>query len=1085
MKSLLRFVGVIVCVGLIASLSSAQAVGDYGSAATNNAWNTASNWVVCVTGGTWSGATAASTAPTGTTNVWILNGHTVTLPASGNPLCNNLTVVSGGTLVSASVVTSPRYIRVYGSTVTNDGTLGGTSDGLGIGLYGGASQVLTFAGSGTTNVSRIQPQTSGQAVIFNANVGLNYAGSSGTGSTALYCANGDFTVTINSGKTVTLAPFAYVSANTSSGSSAGNAFFTLNINGTLITGANGHVNLNDIGPKFSKLVVGSTGTLQVGGNFYAYIGSDSITVNTGGAILTSTVGSMRLDSAVVKIDGSLTVNNTADFSISTYNAFGKGFVGGAGSFTLNGGATMKVGAAAGLDPASGPIQTTTRSLSTGASYAFVGTTAQVTGPDFPATVKDLTLADSGITISNPVALTGTLTLGGNNSYANLNNVSGHTGLTYSAKVAQATGFELPSALQYLTISNSNGVTLNSSVRVDSTLTFTAGKIITGTYTLTTDGAATISGAGVGKFVDGNVTRIVSAPGKITWPVGKDSVYSPVTLYGSSVTHSGGVSMAVLYKNVTPPAGSLNGATQVYNRYIHTVGDTSLQFNVDSVAVAFSAVDSIAGVYQSDLQVARWNGYYWVHLKVNAIDSTNRVITTSGNIGGGDWIVTGPGGFFFYADTTVKNFGTATPTLSKTDSIIIKNVGNRTLTVDSIRTTNPMFVPTAPTNASIAPSASHTFYFTFTPTSPGPKTGYVGFYNSGLNRVDYVQVNGTGGDMMLFADDFTETAGTALTSAGWTQSGGTSTNPVSITAGGLSFPHYNGSGNGNAVTLATTGQDVYASFPAVNSGSVYLAFMVNVTSAATGDYIIALSPSTAQTNYYARLHIKSTTGGYLLGISKSNEVTGGAQYGATVFNLNATTLVVVKYTFVAAASAADTTNDLISVFGFASDVPATEPGTPEISSYGTATKADASDLGYVTLRQGSTSSSPALVIDGLRIGSTWGFGVPTAVTTAAKEIPSTYEFRSNYPNPFNPSTMIQYSLPEQSRVTLKIYSILGQEVRTLVDGMQGASYYRVQWNGRDNNGTQVSSGVYFVRIFANPIGGKGNPFTQVNKMMLMK
>jgi hypothetical protein len=1085
MKTLIRSVVTMACVGLMSSVTFAQAVGDYGSAATNNAWNTASNWVVCVTAGTWAGATTASAAPLATTNIWIRNGHTVTLPGSGNPLCNNLTVESGGVLVSANVVTSPRYLRVSGSTVTNNGTIGGTNDGLGIGLYGGASQVLTFTGSGTTNVSRIQPQTSGEAVVFDANVGVNYAGSSGTGSTALYCANGDFTVTINSGKTVTLAPYAYVGAHTSSGSSAGNAVFTLNINGTLTTGANAHVNLNDIGPKYSKVVVGPAGTLQVGGNLYAYIGSDTIIVNSGGTLVTSTVGTVKLDSAVVTVDGSMTVGNTADFSVIAYNAVGRGFVSGAGSFMLNSGAAIKLGATAGLDPTSGPIRTTTRHFNVGTNYTFLGTTAQVTGPDFPSTAQNLTLVDSGITISNPVTLTGTLTLGGNSSYTNLNNVSGYIGLNYSGTVAQTSGSELPSTIAYLTINNSNGITLGSSVRVDSTLTFSGGKIMTGTNKLTLGALATVSGAGVGKFVDGNVTRIISAPGKLTWPVGKDSVYSPVTLYGSSVTHSGGVSMAVLYKNITPPAGLMYGTTQVYNRYIHTVGDTSLQFNVDSVAVAFSAVDSIAGVYQSDLQVARWNGYYWVHMNVNAIDSTNRVITVSGNIGGGDWILTGPAGFFFYSDTTIKNFGTVSPTLSKTDSIVITNVGNRTLTVDSIRTTNPMFVPTPPTNASIAPSASHTFYFSFSPTGPGVKTGYIGFYNSGLNGTDFVQVNGTGGDMTVFTEDFTGTAGTALTSAGWIQSGSTSTNPVAITSGGLSFPHYNGSNVGNAVTLATSGQDVYASFPTINSGSVYLAFMVNVTSAATGDYFIALSPSTAQTNYYARLHIKSTTGGYLLGISKSNEVSGGAQYGAMVFNLNTTTLVVVKYTFVPAAGLADTTNDLISVFGFASDVPPTEPGTPEINSYGTATKADASDLGYVTLRQGTSSTSPALVIDGLRIGTTWGFGVPTAVTKIAKEIPSTYELRNNYPNPFNPSTTIQYDLPYQSLVTLKIYSILGQEVRTLVNDIQNASYHRIQWNGRDNSGLQVSSGVYFYRINAQPIDGKGHSFIQVRKMMLMK
>jgi hypothetical protein len=101
------------------------------------------------------------------------------------------------------------------------------------------------------------------------------------------------------------------------------------------------------------------------------------------------------------------------------------------------------------------------------------------------------------------------------------------------------------------------------------------------------------------------------------------------------------------------------------------------------------------------------------------------------------------------------------------------------------------------------------------------------------------------------------------------------------------------------------------------------------------------------------------------------------------------------------------------------------------------------------------------------------------------VPATYILYNSYPNPFNPSTTIQYGLPQQSRVNLRVYSVLGQEIATLVDDIQSASYHRVQWNGRDNNGIQVSSGVYFFRIVAQPLDGKASPFTQVRKMMLMK
>jgi len=73
--------------------------------------------------------------------------------------------------------------------------------------------------------------------------------------------------------------------------------------------------------------------------------------------------------------------------------------------------------------------------------------------------------------------------------------------------------------------------------------------------------------------------------------------------------------------------------------------------------------------------------------------------------------------------------------------------------------------------------------------------------------------------------------------------------------------------------------------------------------------------------------------------------------------------------------------------------------------------------------------------------------------------------SNYPNPFNPSTTIQYELPELSTVVLSIYDIRGREVRTLLEGTKPPGSYEVQWNGVDNSGNPVSTGVYFCRLQA--------------------
>jgi DNA/RNA endonuclease YhcR with UshA esterase domain len=108
-----------------------------------------------------------------------------------------------------------------------------------------------------------------------------------------------------------------------------------------------------------------------------------------------------------------------------------------------------------------------------------------------------------------------------------------------------------------------------------------------------------------------------------------------------------------------------------------------------------------------------------------------------------------------------------------------------------------------------------------------------------------------------------------------------------------------------------------------------------------------------------------------------------------------------------------------------------------------------------------------------------------VPDAFSGIPTSFVLENNYPNPFNPTTTILYGIAAQSHVTVKVYSVLGQEIATLVNDVQGPSYYRALWNGKDSNGNMTSSGVYFYRITAAPVDGKTQPFSQVKKMLLMK
>lgn len=94
---------------------------------------------------------------------------------------------------------------------------------------------------------------------------------------------------------------------------------------------------------------------------------------------------------------------------------------------------------------------------------------------------------------------------------------------------------------------------------------------------------------------------------------------------------------------------------------------------------------------------------------------------------------------------------------------------------------------------------------------------------------------------------------------------------------------------------------------------------------------------------------------------------------------------------------------------------------------------------------------------------------------------TFELMQNYPNPFNPSTVISYSVPEASVVTLKIYNLLGEEVKALVNSEQQPGVYNVRWNGVNNSGTAVSSGIYFYKIEISGV----KKFTDTKKMILIQ
>lgn len=107
-----------------------------------------------------------------------------------------------------------------------------------------------------------------------------------------------------------------------------------------------------------------------------------------------------------------------------------------------------------------------------------------------------------------------------------------------------------------------------------------------------------------------------------------------------------------------------------------------------------------------------------------------------------------------------------------------------------------------------------------------------------------------------------------------------------------------------------------------------------------------------------------------------------------------------------------------------------------------------------------------------------YAILTGVECIDNNIPATYDISQNYPNPFNPSTEIKFAVPKTERVRIAIYNSIGKLVRVLVDDNFTPGYYKVTWNGEDNNGKKVSSGVYLYRM-------ETPSFSETKKMVLLK
>jgi hypothetical protein len=148
-----------------------------------------------------------------------------------------------------------------------------------------------------------------------------------------------------------------------------------------------------------------------------------------------------------------------------------------------------------------------------------------------------------------------------------------------------------------------------------------------------------------------------------------------------------------------------------------------------------------------------------------------------------------------------------------------------------------------------------------------------------------------------------------------------------------------------------------------------------------------------------------------------------------------------------------------------------------TSYTSASRTDQNHWGDVPGNYNSWQRAEAwaapFVVSSTHIVHDW-----TAVETKNAKVPYVYALDRNYPNPFNPTTTIQYQMAAAGNVKLTVFDVSGREVKVLTNERQTAGNHTIQWDGRNQSGMAVSSGVYFVKMTADK-------YQHVQKMLLVK
>jgi hypothetical protein len=901
----------------------------------------------------------------------------------------------------------------------------------------------------------------------------------------------------------------------------------------------------------------STGkTCNITVNGLLEIGKDLIPTGTTGVTSTITVNS----GGELKMTG---YGRTAMFDNPLQTVTGDG------KFTLSSGTEINVGAAAGLDPANGPVRTTTRSFSTGSNYSFVGTAAQTSGSDVPTLVRAITVNNPlGVTLTNNITIDTALTM----TKGAL--ILGAKTLTYNASatlvykdtiVQTTTNAEFPATggPKKLIISNALGVVLHASRVLDSSLTFTSGKLTTGSNSITVKGLVVT--AGPGKFVDGILALAVSTGASVKkWETGQGTEYLPFTAGFSSVTGTDVVSVGAFDRNTVAPLSLFTSASKVLRHYYRvTKGAGITAFATDSLVLSYSNTDIMEqGIGEDTLRVWLYTGGAWSPVTISRRDTLANTITVSGVTAFSDFVISGaviqpltspvlPVDFESFttnyaftnfdggAATTIDNLQKSGIDTSAKVGKMIKSAGqvwggayltlvapidfskNKTfrtkvfmpkvgakllLKVENLTDGGISFEKEA--TGTVA-NAWEELTYDFSTIDTSKK------YQKLVLIFDLGTMGDGGANFTYLFDDISlgstteKESNDSISVANFIQLGGEIYGTLSKTTGDPDFFWFTTPTIGHLIVdvtdaANTTDADIYLydstgkmlynvdrnnndrlEYNLTKTGKYFIkaAGFYDGSAFATGAYKLLARLGTAT-------DVNEPNDGVLFGFNNIStpvtfdkvDTTNTLDPGVGIPGSDYDFFSIIaapgqKITALVQSKSFKSTSTLNGVLGrifrkatypTALATQATTTGADVTVSYTVAV----ADTYYVLIYNTVGAEAGPNARYKLTIAK------PTGVIRQNEGLPRVFALEQNYPNPFNPSTVIRFAIPQTISTRIVVYDLLGSEVRSLINNEYNAGNYEVVWDGKNNLGQFVSTGVYIYRIQAGT-------FIATKKMMLLK